>query len=314
MISEMMAQTLSIVIPAYNEEDGIAHFIDSVTSVPFNFSSIEILVIDDGSKDRTSEIVSEIASNNPSIKLIRLARNSGHMAALTAGFEICTGDWVVTIDADGQDDPALIPAMYQECLMSNSDICYMQRSDRRQDPLRHRIFSPLFYRLVSSFTKGQSPYQAADFRLVSKRVVDVLKTLPEVNKVYRILIPALGFKSSTLYYYRRARTKGKSKYGFGALASLGLRSVLATSGAPLRWVSLFSIGGALLGTFISVIALLKGIFANTIPGWSSLAVLISILFTFQAITSFVICEFLLVLLGDTRRRPLFQIEQSGKES
>jgi dolichol-phosphate mannosyltransferase len=184
----------------------------------------------------------------------------------------------------------------------------MQRVNRKNDPLRHRLFSPLFYKFISSFTAGTAPYQAADFRLITRRVVDVLNSLPEANRVYRVLIPALGFRSTSLTYERKSRTKGQSKYGFRQLANLGLKSLMATSGAPLRWLGITSIFGALIGLSISLIAIVDGIFVHNIPGWSSLVLLISTLFIFQSITSFVICEFLLVMLADLRQRPIYQIK------
>lgn len=305
----MTSDLLSVIIPAFNEEEGISRFIHQVINVDYPLKSLEVIVVNDGSTDRTQFIVDRISEIDPRVRSVELARNSGHMAALTAGFLNSKGDWVVTIDADGQDDPELIPEMLNKCLISHSDICYMKRKDRKHDPLRHRIFSPLFYKLMSSFTGGLSPYQAADFRMVSKRVVNVINKLPEVNRVYRVLIPALGFPSTTMTYERKSRIEGKSKYGFRKLATLGLSSVLATSGAPLRWVGLISIFGAILGVLLSLIAIINGLFIHSLPGWSSLALLISILFTFQSFTSFVICEFLLVIIGDLRKRPIFQLKE-----
>jgi glycosyltransferase involved in cell wall biosynthesis len=307
----MSSATLSVVVPAYNEGEGIEDFIRSVGSISWDPDLLEIIVVDDGSTDGTAKLVETIASKDHRVKLIQLSTNSGHMAAITAGLMHAAGDWVVTIDSDGQDDPALIPKMYNACIASQADICYMQRKNRRQDPLRHRIFSPIFYTITSSFTRGRAPYQAADFRLISKRVVGVLNSLPEVNRVYRILIPSLGFKSTSLEYDRKFRQKGVSKYGFSQLAKLGLKSMLATSGAPLRWVSIFSLMGAVFGLTVSAIAFISGVIDSSIPGWSSIAFLVSALFTFQAITSLVICEFLLVIIADLRRRPQFQVKNNG---
>jgi glycosyltransferase involved in cell wall biosynthesis len=303
----MKSPILSVVIPAYNEEESIGEFVMTVIDAIKQISLVEIIVVDDGSSDNTASIVRQIATEYPVVHLVRLHKNSGHMAAITAGLKSCSGDWVATIDADGQDDPYLIPEMIKACTSNNVQICFMGRENRNNDPLRHRIFSPIFYRFLSGSTGGSTPIQAADFRLMSKKVVSVLNLLPETNRVYRVLVPTLGFQSITLSYERRIRHKGDSKYSFFKLAKLGIRSFLATSGAPLRWVSFVSICFALLSLMIATIAFFQGFANGGIPGWASLALMISTLFFFQSIATLVICEFLLILLADVRQRPLYQI-------
>ncbi len=304
----MKQPTLSVVIPAFNEEDSIADFLSDVVSATVDIDSVEILVVDDGSLDSTAAIVSGFSKRFSQVKLLKLLTNSGHMAAITAGLKNCSGDWVVTIDADGQDDPRLIPDMLRACLDTGSQICFMTRVDRKNDPIRHRLFSPIFYKILSGSTYGSAPYQAADFRLMSRCVVSQLNQLPESNRVYRVLVPALGFTSTTIEYNRKSRLKGKSKYGFLQLARLGLRSMLATSGAPLRWISFTSILFAILSLCIALFAFILGLTSEALPGWASLALMISTLFFFQSLATLVICEFLLVLLADVRQRPLYQIK------
>jgi glycosyltransferase involved in cell wall biosynthesis len=299
--------TLSVVIPAFNEEDSIGDFVLSVIDATKKINSVEIIVIDDGSSDSTVSIVTQICKVYPVVRLLRLYKNSGHMAAITAGLKSCSGEWVATIDADGQDDPYLIPEMLNECTSNDAQICFMGRVNRSSDPLRHRIFSPIFYKFLSGSTAGSTPIQAADFRLMSRKVVNVLNQLPETNRVYRVLVPTLGFKSITLTYHRKIRQSGASKYGFIKLAKLGFRSFLATTGAPLRWVSLVSLCFAFLSLIIAAIAFFQGFANGGVPGWASLALIISVLFLFQSIATLVICEFLLILLADVRQRPLYQI-------
>jgi dolichol-phosphate mannosyltransferase len=306
----MRVPKLSVIIPAYNEEDSISEFLHTVSEATASIDLVEIIVVDDGSRDSTASIVTEISNKIPGVILLRLQKNSGHMAAITAGLKRCSGEWVVTIDADGQDDPRLIPEMIRECEKEGAQICFMGRENRSNDPLRHRIFSPLFYRFLSGSTGGSTPLQAADFRLMSKSVVAALNSLPETNRVYRVLVPSLGFKSITLMYKRNIRRKGNSKYGFLKLAKLGFRSFLATSGAPLRWVSFVSICFAFVSLVIAFIAFAQGFSNGGVPGWASLALIVSILFLFQSLATLVICEFLLILLADVRQRPLYQVVES----
>jgi glycosyltransferase involved in cell wall biosynthesis len=306
----MFDTSLSVIIPAFNEEESIEEFLLTVISATKGIQKLEVIVVDDGSTDLTSRLVSRVSNEDNRIKLLSLMTNSGHMAAITAGLQASKGDWVVTIDADGQDDPNLIMTMLDSCLKSGAQICFMSRINRKNDPLRHRLFSPIFYKFLAASTGGNAPFQAADFRLMSRGVVEVLNKLPESNRVYRVLVPLLGFKSITINYERKSRHKGKSKYGFFQLATLGLRSMLATSGAPLRWISVLSMFFALISFFWTTTALVQGIVSNTTPGWASLAFIISLLFLFQAISTLVICEFLLILLSDLRKRPLYQVKES----
>jgi dolichol-phosphate mannosyltransferase len=138
-------------------------------------------------------------------------------------------------------------------------------------------------------------------------VQKVLSQLPEVNKMYRVLIPTLGFKSVSIQYYRNLRFAGESKYGVKPLINLGVKSLLATSGAPLRWISIFAATLSIILLLLSVLFLLAGIENNEVPGWASLALLISLMFFFQALTTMVICEFLLIMMADIRQRPTYQI-------
>ncbi len=298
---------LTIIIPAYNEEQAIKSIIQKCLNLGTYFSSLEILIINDGSVDSTRDVVQEISKNYSCILLIDLAANVGHMAALTAGFRYATGEWIATVDADGQDDPMLILRMYESCIENAADICFSRRINRNKDSFIHRFFSPLFYKLIITATNGDAVYQSADFRLISNRVLSTLNKLPEVNRMYRVLIPGLGYKSVVIDYERSYRTAGTSKYNFKGLFNLGLKSILATTGAPLRWISLISLLSAILALSITGVALIQGFFFNSVPGWASISFVISVMFFLQSISSLVVSEFLLVLLADVRQRPTYQI-------
>ena len=300
---------LTVVLPMFNEEGSIESTIKRIVQTinPLNWT-FEILIVNDGSTDRTLQIAQTLRKDFESINIIDLARNSGHMAALTAGLDLAKGRWVVTIDGDGQDPPELIPQMIAYVEENEADICYMVRRDRRQDSLRHRIFSPFFYRTLSRATSGLAPIQAGDFRLMSDRVVRVLKQLPETNRIYRVITPALGFKSVEIGYSRNQRMNGESKYPFFKLVILALRSLIATSGAPLRWLSNLSLVVAGISLIYSIFVFMSGLFGSGPPGWASLSLLLSIILFFQALALSVICEFLLSILADVRNRPLYQLK------
>lgn len=300
---------LTVILPIFNEEGSIEATILRIEEMlrPLNWD-VEILIVNDGSTDKTLKIAEHLRTSNESIQIVNLARNSGHMAALTAGLDLAQGRWVVTIDGDGQDPPELIPQMISHAEANGADICFMVRRDRRQDSFRHRVFSPFFYRTLSRATSGKAPIQAADFRLMSDRVISVLRQLPETNRVYRVITPVLGFKSVEIEYSRNQRANGESKYRFFKLVVLAMRSLIATSGAPLRWLSNLSVVIAGISLIYSIFVLMSGLLGSGPPGWASLSLLLSLILFIQALAMAVICEFLLSILADVRNRPLYQLK------
>jgi dolichol-phosphate mannosyltransferase len=305
---------VSIIVPVFNEEAAIASFLDRVILAASFAKDFEVIIINDGSTDLSERIIRDYAQRFPEISLINLSKNSGHMAALTAGFEHSRGDWILSIDGDGQDPPELLSEMISLCKVNNAEICFMVRRNRDNDSLRHRLFSPLYYQLLRRATQGSAPLQAADFRLMSRAVVDSLNGLPERNRIYRVLSASLGFKTIEMEYERSSREAGKSKYHFFKLASLGLRSLLATTGAPLRWLSQISLFIAVISLAFSGFVFIRGLLGTNVPGWASVALLISVMMFFQSLSLAIISEFLLTILADIRKRPLYQIAGDHNES
>jgi dolichol-phosphate mannosyltransferase len=300
---------LSVVIPVYNEEESVTKTLERVFGAVSGLNiEFEVLIVNDGSTDNTLELLLAYQSTHDFLKIINLSRNSGHMSALTAGIDHAIGRWVVTLDGDGQDPPELIPEMINFADKNEADICFMVRADRRQDALRHRLFSPIFYKALFRATGGRAPLQAADFRLMSDRVVKVLRLLPETNRIYRVITPELGFKSVEMEYSRNIREAGQSKYKFLRLAILAYRSLIATTGAPLRWLSNISIVIAGSSLCYSGYVFLSGLLGSGPPGWASISLLLSMILFVQALAMAVICEFLLSILADVRKRPLYQLK------
>jgi glycosyltransferase involved in cell wall biosynthesis len=307
---------LSVVIPAHNEQEVIESTIDKVLDVCQRLFTkdtlFEILIIDDGSTDRTAETVKSVAERNAAIVLVSLATNSGHMAAISAGLDLSQGKWVVTMDADGQDPPEKIEEMLRAVKIHEAEICYAIRVNRKADPFRHRMFSPAFYFLLNKLTYGDAKIQAADFRLMSRSVVEVIKRLPERNRIYRVMIPDLKFKSTEVTYVREPRTAGKSKYGLTKLAQLGLKSILATSGASIRLLSLISIlttfSMLILGFWIVVVSSK----VNLPPGWASLTALLSLTLLLQSLSTAIVSEILIQINSNLRQRPIYQIKKQNE--
>ena len=304
---------LSVVVPVFNEKELIEQTLFDISEVCRQICTgdkkFEILVVNDGSTDGSDSIAKNLSKSITELKVIDLAINSGHMAALTAGYKVAGGEWIATMDADGQDPPKYLVEMMAKVNKENADICYGIRNDRKSDALRHRIFSPIYYKFLNLSTNKQAPSQAADFRLISKRVLEQLNGLNESNRIFRVLIPDLKFASTYIYYSRNPRKAGKSKYGFRKLSLLAIRSFLATAGLPVRILSIFSLIISFLTLLIAAWIFIISFFGKAPTGWASLSLLISGVLFFQSFSTFLISEVLLQVNSDIRKRPLYQLKR-----
>jgi glycosyltransferase involved in cell wall biosynthesis len=276
---------LSVVIPAFNEELVIEESIKRISHI-LETSKIknEIVVVNDGSNDRTLETLLRIKKRQR-IRIINLANNSGHMNAIRAGMEASIGSHIVTIDADLQDPPEAIPEMYKLILsrqnIENSgftelpyDVVQAYRADRKSDTFWKRTTASVYYGVVKKITGINVIPHAADFRIVNRNVVDQLLSLPERKLVFRLLIPSLGFRIVTFPIERYPRYAGKSKYTNLKMIGLAIDSVIGFTNRPLRFLAFAGITASLVLFLGSIVTLLVYILGDTIPGWPSLAMLI----------------------------------------
>jgi len=305
---------LSVVIPLHNEASSLfalcSELVEILDCIPEVERSWEVILVDDASTDGSIDVLEDFTLRDSRLKIVRLATNSGHMAAISAGLLSAKGRWVVTMDGDGQDPPSVIPALLEAVHQTQSEICFARRLDRKNDPLRHRLFSPLFYKLLRRANVDKTPLQAADFRLMSDRVVATLNALPEKEKIFRVLVANLGYKSTEINYQRRKRSSGESKYRFVNLLVLARNSLVSTSGAPLRWLSSMLMMVAFVAFFYSAYAFFNGLRSNSPEGWASLAFILSIFVFIQSLTLGIICEYLLSVVSTVRQRPIFQIKDT----
>ena len=267
---------ISIVIPAFNEAEGIEHTLKTVIgNIPKRYlRAYEIIVVDDGSTDKTAYLVEKFVHLNGAIRLVRMRGNQGHMAAITAGLASAKGQWILTMDADLQDPPSLIPEMIQIALETKCEVVQAVRSSRAQDTFFKKITSSLYYRWMQYLIGTKAIPQGADFRLINRGVRDELLALPEKNKVYRLLIPHIGFHIETVSFTRGARNFGVTKYPLMTMLALAIDSTISFSSKPLRTLTIIG------GTFsIVMFALALGAaiaqhFISTVSGWTSIVCLI----------------------------------------
>jgi glycosyltransferase involved in cell wall biosynthesis len=303
------ANLLSLVVPLHNEEMAVAEFLArAVPALDSLGIDYEIIFVDDGSLDGSRALLRSLHEKHPRIRMVGLSRNFGKEAAMSAGFDYARGDVVVPIDADLQDPPELIRdflARWEE----GFDVVYGVRTDRSSDTAFKRISSSLFYRTFNLLAENPIPVNGGDYRLMDRRVVDVLRRLPERNRFMKGLFAWVGFKSAGVHYAREPRRSGKSKFGFLRLWRFALDGVTGFSTLPLRaWtfigltIALFAF---LFGANIIIRTLVYGV---EVPGYASMMVVILFLGSVQLITLGVIGEYISRLFVEGKQRPHYVVD------
>src|SRR3954463_3988985 len=227
--------TLTVVIPCYNESEVLPLLEERLRPVLDGMGvSYDVVMVDDGSSDGTGAVLCTMAMTWPQLRPLPLARNVGHQLALSAGLDRAEGDYVVTMDADLQDPPELIPVMLERALVDGVDVVYARRSDRSKDSRFKRWTAAAYYDLVRRTARVDLPDNVGDFRLLSRRVVLALRMLPEHKRVYRLLIPWLGFPSAVVEHRREVRAAGRTKYPLRKMVSLAWNSLASFTTSPLQ--------------------------------------------------------------------------------
>ena len=308
---------LSVVVPMFNEEAVIPALVARLRpaldrlDVPY-----EVVAVDDGSGDRTAALLFEHGRTWPELRLVKLRRNSGHQAALTAGLQRARGEWVVSIDADLQDPPETIADMLRVAREQGLDVVYGVRADRSTDTVFKRYTAGAYYRLMRRLIGGDVPAQAGDFRLLSREVVEVLKRLPERAPVYRLLVPSLGFASGSVPYARERRAAGETKYPLRKMVALAWDSAANFSAAPLRiatWLGATAFVTCLVLMIFGVVVWANG---TVIPGWTSLFLAVLMLSAVQLICLGLLGEYVARIYKTVQNRPTYHIgfDSAGDES
>jgi len=297
---------LSIVIPLYNERSVLPLLYQRLTRVLQPLAiRYELVLVDDGSRDDSGLYLLELAASHPEVKAVRLSRNFGKEAALTAGLDLSVGAAVVVLDADLQDPPELIEQMLA-AFHGGSDIVCMKRRSRAGESWHKRLSAHLFYRLLNILSHIEIPADTGDFRLMSRRAVDALKQLPERNRYMKGLFAWVGYPTHVIEYDRDERAAGNTKWNALKLFGLAFEGITSFSVTPLRWATVMGLLGALIGLsfglWIVVDALLHG---NPVGGYPSLIAVITFLGGVQLLSIGVVGEYVGKTYFETKQRPLY---------
>ncbi|HZN73997.1 MAG TPA: glycosyltransferase family 2 protein [Micromonosporaceae bacterium] len=299
---------LSVVVPIYNEEDVLPLLAARLRPVLAAIGEpYEVVAVDDGSTDASAAVLAGLRRTWPELRVVRLRRNSGHQAALTAGLFRARGDYVVSIDADLQDPPETIPRMLELARREGLDIVYGVRSDRSTDTAFKRWTADLYYRLMRRLVGKNLPSHAGDFRLISRATVDALRELPERLPVLRLLVPWTGFPSGEVPYVREERAAGRTKYPLGKMIKLAADSVTSFSAAPLRAVTWLGLGGVVLCGILLVTAIATFFGGSTVSGWASMYVAVLFLGAVQLLCLGLLGEYVGRIYQAVQARPSYFI-------
>lgn len=298
----------SVVIPLYNEEEVIPELLDRVSKV-FNDLpyTAEVLLINDGSSDQTRSLLDDYATKNDHVIAVHLSRNFGHQAAVSAGLYFTRGNVVVVMDGDLQDPPELIPKLIEK--ISNSyDVVYAIRKDRKENWIK-RILYYGFYRILNCLSTVKIPLDSGDFSVMSRRVVDVINSMPEKHRFIRGLRAYSGFHQSGLEFSRSRRTKGKTKYSILKLLSLAADGIFTFSHLPLRFTTILGFGTALVAVLYGIYILIwRLLYENDLPGFATLAVAMFFLGGVQLIAIGMLGEYIGRIHTEVKNRPEFIVE------
>jgi polyisoprenyl-phosphate glycosyltransferase len=306
---------LSVVAAAYDEAGALPSFVTRLVAVLETVGEDwEVVLVDDGSRDGTWGVIEEVSSTDSRIRGIRLSRNFGHQLALTAGLSVARGDGVITMDSDLQHPPEAIPAILAAARAGN-DVVYAVRSADDAAGFWKRFSARVFYRLLNRLSTLELPEGAADFRWMSRRVVDVLGSMPERHRFLRGLVRWAGYQQTFVEYHRGPREGGESKYGLRRMLLFAWDGMVSFSSFPLRVASIVGVCVSILGWLYLVYALAIRIFTDTaIHGWTSVTAAVLLLGGAQLVFLGILGQYIGRMYDDVKQRPLFLIAEDTESS
>ncbi len=304
---------LSVIVPCYNEEESVALFYQELTRNDSFFQGkgveMELLYIDDGSRDGTAAEVKKLREGDPRVHLVSFSRNFGKEAAMYAGLEKSKGDYVVIMDVDLQDPPALLPEMFSY-LEQGYDSVATRRVTRKGEPPIRSFFARLFYRLMKKISKTEMMDGARDYRLMTRQMVDAILSMKEYNRFTKGIFGWVGFHTKWLEYENVERAKGETKWNFWKLLMYSFEGIVAFSTAPLQIASLMGVFFCLVAFLMIVFIIVrKLIFGDPVSGWPSLVCIILMTSGVQFFCTGILGQYLARTYMEVKNRPIYLVKE-----
>lgn len=297
--------SLSVVVPCYNEAECLDELYRRVSAAARAVGSHEIILVNDGSRDTTWEQMQALAESDPHLTVVNLSRNHGHQLALTAGLDLCRGDRILVIDADLQDPPELVGPMLEKMEEEGADVVYGMRNTRGGETAFKRATAKGFYRLLSKATDTEIPVDTGDFRLMSRRALEVFLAMPEQARFIRGMVSWIGFKQVPLLYDRDERYAGETKYPLSKMLRFALDAITGFSSVPLKLASHIGVGLAFASMGLIGYILFGWLSGNAVQGWTSLMLVVVTLGSVQMLVLGLMGEYIGRMYQQAKGRPLY---------
>ncbi len=304
---------LSVIVPCFNEEESVTDFYTELMKNQPYFQEkkldLEILFIDDGSKDNTVGKIKELKQKDARVRMISFSRNFGKEAAMYAGLENAKGDYVVIMDVDLQDPPALLPDMYAY-IQEGYDSVATRRVTRKGEPPIRSFFARCFYRLMKRISKTEIMDGARDYRMMSRQMVDAILQMQEYNRFTKGIYGWVGFQTKWLEYENVERAKGETKWNFWKLLVYSVEGITAFSTAPLMFASFMGVLFCILAFAMIIFTIIRKIvFGDPVSGWPSLVCIISLVSGVQLFCLGILGQYLSKTYMEVKRRPIYLIKE-----
>ena len=306
-----MKPVFSFILPVFNEEETLAETYRRLARVMDELkAAVEIIVVDDGSRDGSLEMLRDLHQRDSRVRYLSLARNFGHQAAVTAGLRFAQGDAVVVLDADLQDPPELIPAMIEKW-REGYHVVYAQRTARQREGPAKKLFAYLFYRVLRLLTKVDMPADTGDFCLMDRKVVDVLNALPERGRYLRGLRAWVGFRQTAVPFEREPRFAGEVKYTFRKSLGLAITGIVSFSRVPLRLATYLGLIVAAFALLMIVVVIYWRLFHPSAPliGYTIITAVIFFLAAVQLLCLGILGEYLGRVYDEVKGRPIYTLKE-----
>ena len=308
-------EKISLVVPCYNEEEVIKIFYDEIQKIKkdFEYVSFEIIFVNDGSKDKTLDLMREL-SKNDDVRYISFSRNFGKEAAMYAGLEASTGDYVAIMDADLQDPPALLKEMYEILESKEYDSVATRRVTRKGEPVIRSFFARLYYKIINKISKTEIVDGARDFRLMTRQMVNAVLEVKEYNRFSKGIFSWVGFRTKWLEYENIERVAGETKWSFWKLFLYSLESIVAFSTVPLSIASVMGILFCFVAFIIIIFIIVRTLmFGDPTSGWPSMVCIMFFIGGVQLLCLGVIGQYLSKAYLEVKKRPIYIVAETEKD-
>lgn len=311
-----MEKKISVIVPCYNEEESLPIFYEEINKVMKEMKKVkfELIFINDGSKDRTLEILRELAKQDKNVRYISFSRNFGKEAGMLAGLEHATGDYITTMDADLQDPPALLEEMFDTLEAGEYDCCATKSTNRKGYSFLRKTFTKWFYSIIGKISKIEMVPGARDFRLMTRQMVDAIISMREYNRYSKGLFSFVGFQTKWIDFEIEDRQAGVSKFNFWKLFSYAIEGIVAFSTSPLVFAALVGIIFCIIAFIMIIFIIVKTlVWGDPVGGWPSMVCIMFLVGGIQLFCTGIIGEYLAKTYLETKHRPIYIIKETEKD-